>query len=73
VAKTVMIAIIVEENPKDKAMTSLVETVGEISHVTRLRDFPNTGLTHFVTLIQKQQVNHRVFKAENSRNSELQT
>jgi hypothetical protein len=44
-----MIAMIVEANPKDKAMISLVETsVGKISHVARLRDFFNTELTHFV-------------------------
>jgi hypothetical protein len=43
-----MIAIIVEAKPKDKAIILLVETVGEISHVTRLRDFFNTKLTHFV-------------------------
>jgi hypothetical protein len=48
VTKTVTIAIIVDANPKDKAMISLVETVGEISHVTRLQDFYYPGLTHFV-------------------------
>lgn len=36
VTKTVMIAMIVEANPKDKAMISLLETGGGISHVTRL-------------------------------------
>jgi hypothetical protein len=38
VTKTVMIAIIVEANPKDKAMISLVETnVRKISNVTGLK------------------------------------
>jgi hypothetical protein len=60
VTKTVMIAIIVEANPKDKAMISLVETGSKISHVTRLRDFFNAELTHFVTIIQRLEVKRGV-------------